>query len=271
MTPHAKSPRVAYWRERRRAQRGLFAAACATGQEAAEVLSLAPDLLLYHPAFCERGADGETGMLTGLAFPGNANEAARAGVTQLLPACAPCPVAVGACATDPSMWRPNPLLDWKEAGVEGICNFPTVGLADGLFRTDLEAEGMGFAREVQCLAEARRLGMFTVGLACRPEDASSLRAAGCDVLVLHLGLDVTATPRGLSAFETGLVSYLYAVRGGPGPDPLLLLHGDALGGPEDMRLVKELVSSGSPWDGLFATGGTERIRALRAMCAWADA
>jgi predicted TIM-barrel enzyme len=227
-------------------------------------------MILYHPAFCERGEDGETGMLTGLAFSANANEAALASAKDILPACAPCPVAVGACATDPSMWRLQPLLEWKEAGVEGLCNFPTVGLADGLFREDLEADEMGFSREVQCMAEARRMGMFTVGLACHPDDASSLRMAGCDVLILHLGLDAAAMPRGLASSDALLPPYLYAIRGGNGPSPLLLLHGDALAGPADEAAASDLVGSGSPWDGIFAAGGPERIRFLRSICSWAD-
>lgn len=270
MTSRPHSPRIAWWQEARRKGRGLFAAACASLEEARDALPLAPDLLAYHPAFAARGGDGETGMLTGLAFPGNANEAALAGAGALLPASAPCPVAVGVCGTDPYLARPHPLADWKDLGVEGLCNFPTVGLADGLFREDLEAEGMGFAREAGSLAEARRLGMFAVGLACRPEDAAALRSAGCDILILHLGLDATAMPRGLAVSGGVLPPYLYAIRGGEGPDPLLLLHGDAISDPADEAALRELVGSGRPWDGLFAVGGPARVRALRALCPWAS-
>lgn len=269
MTSPARSPRVAYWRESRRRGRGLFAAACASLEEARGILTLAPDLLAFHPAFCARTPEGETGMLTGLAFPGNANEAALARAGALLPGCAPCPVAFGICGTDPLLRRPDALLDWKEQGVEGVCNFPTVGLADGLFREDLEAEGMGFAREAESLARARRLGLFTVGLACRPEAAAALRAAPCDVLILHLGLDAAALPRGLAASGGLLPAYLYAIRGREGSDPLVFLHGDAVSRPEDEAALGDLVAPGGPWDGLFAAGGRARVQKLQSLCPWA--
>lgn len=269
MTQQARSPRVAYWRDSRRRGRGLFAAACASLEEARLALSLAPDLLAFHPAFRARTPEGETGMLTGLAFPGDANQAALARAEPLLSACAPCPIAFGICGTDPVLRRPNALLDWKEAGVEGVCNFPTVGLADGLFREDLEAEGMGFSREAESLARAHRLGLFTVGLACRPEEAAALRSAPCDVLVLHLGLDAAVLPRGLAASGGLLPAYLYAIRGREGSDPLLLLHGDAVSSPEDEAALVELVGPGSPWDGLFVAGGPARVQELHALCPWA--
>jgi predicted TIM-barrel enzyme len=210
-------------------------------------------------------------MLTGLAFPGNANEAALARAEALLPACAPCPVALGICGTDPILRRPNSLLDWKERGVEGVCNFPTVGLADGLFREDLEAEGMGFSREAESLGRAHRIGLFTVGLACRPEEAALLRSAGCDVLVLHLGVDADTLPRGLADSGGLLPAYLYAVRGREGSDPLVLLHADAISGPGDEAALEVLAGPGSPWDGVFATGGPDRVQKLHALCPWARA
>jgi hypothetical protein len=76
-------------------------------------------------------------------------------------------------------------------------------------------------------------------------------------------------PRSLASAGAILPPYLYAIRGGVGPDPLLLLHADALSGPEDEAAVRELVSSGRPWDGLFAVGGPDRIRALHGLCPWA--
>ena len=70
------SPRVRYWREQRRRGVPLFAAACASPAEAAACLPLAPDLILFHPAFASAGAAGESGMLVGLAPLHNANDEA---------------------------------------------------------------------------------------------------------------------------------------------------------------------------------------------------
>ena len=266
MTP---SPRVEYWREKRRQEKGLFAAACASPEDARAMLPLAPDLLLYHPAFPVRSPQGETGMLAALESAANANQEAARGMPDLLPLCSPCPVAMGVCAADPFLLRAPSFSAWRSKGLEGVANFPTVGLVDGFFRADLEAAGLGLARETECLRHAHEEGFFTVAFACRAEDAAAFTEAGCDILVIHLGLTAEAMPRPFaSARKDALPAFLAAAssvrQAKPGSNPLLLLHADHLTGANDESAWKGL-AGGEGLDGLFAAGGATRVKSMRAL------
>lgn len=263
--PSASNPRLAYWQDRRRRGHLLFAAACTSGEEARELLALSPDLLVFHPGFTGRSREGETGMLTALGLMANANDEAYRGAAPLPALCAPCPVAMGVCGTDPFLLRKTAFSHWRKAGLEGLANFPTVGLADGLFRADLEADGFGFGQEVECLRLAREEGLFTVGLACRPEDAAALAAAGCDLLILHLGLTATTEPRSLAVDRVLLPAYLSAARSVRKADPLFLLHADCLPETRDEEAWHALVEAGSGCDGIFAAGGPSRAKALHSL------
>jgi predicted TIM-barrel enzyme len=258
------SPRVQYWRDKRRRGDFLFAAACATVAEAARCLPSAPDLILYHPAFASR-AGGDAGMLSALAPLGNANEDAGAHLAGLPALCAPCPVAMGACGSDPFLLRGPAFAAWKAAGLEGIANFPTLGLVDGFFRAELESAGLGVGSEIAFLRAAREAGFFTVGFACSPEDAAAC-AHACDTLILHLGLASDHRPKPLSAARAAWAGYYDATRAKDGSGPLLFLHGDHLAAPGDGAAWQGMDAEGC--DGLFLTGaagGPERMKALRAL------
>ena len=257
------SPRVQYWRDKRRRGDFLFAAACATAAEAARCLPSAPDLILYHPAFASRAGD-DAGMLSALAPMGNANEDAGAHLPGLPALCAPCPVAMGVCGSDPFLLRGPAFAAWKAAGLEGIANFPTLGLVDGFFRAELESAGLGVGAEIAFLRAAREAGFFTVGFACSPEDAAAC-AGACDTLILHLGLASDHRPKPLNEARVAWAAYYEATRAKDGTGPLLFLHGDHLVAPVDEAAWQGMDAEGC--DGLFltgTTGGPERMKALRA-------
>jgi hypothetical protein len=255
---------VEYWRGRRRKGHRIFAAACASPDEARALLPLAPDLLVYHPDFPERSAQGETGLLSALESLGNANQDAERGVPAMLPLCAPCPVAMGVCWSDPFLLRGPSFTAWRSSGLEGVVNFPTIGLVDGFFRADLDASGLGLAQEIEGLRQAHAEGFFTMAMACRPEDAAAFSEAGCDILVLHLGLTADALPRPFaSARKESLPAYLAGMKTGPA-GPLLLLHADHLTGGNDEAAWKAMGPE-EGLDGLFAAGGPLRVKALRVL------
>jgi predicted TIM-barrel enzyme len=256
--PH--SPRVKYWRDKFQRGETLFVAACASTAEAESCLAMAPDLIVFHPDFPMRHSPGETGMLGALEPMGNANEAAALGFPPLPSRCAPCPVAMGVCGTDPFLLPVSAFPAWRKAGLEGIANYPTIGLTDGLFRSDLESSGFGIAQEIDCLRQASEAGFFTLGFVSRPHEAAAFAEAGCDALVVHLGLTPDFAPRPLAtALEDAWMKYLAALGN---KEPLLLLHGEHLIDADDRAAWTASVRERA---GLFAMGGLERIHALRAL------
>ncbi len=86
-------------------------------------------------------------------------------------------------------------------GFIGIQNFPTVGLIDSssYFRHCLEQTDMGYAREVEMIAKARRFGLLTTPYVFSEEEAVAMIRAGADIIVIHLGLTVGAVKGAKSA------------------------------------------------------------------------
>jgi hypothetical protein len=64
----------------------------------------------------------------------------------------------------------------------------TVGLIDGTFRTNLEATGMGYDKEIEMISLARQLDLLTTPYVFDPDQAKAMVEAGADVLVAHVGL-----------------------------------------------------------------------------------
>jgi len=98
-----------------------------------------------------------------------------------------CPVIAGLLCVDPTRDMKRFLVRIAEAGFDGVMNCPTVTLIDGKYRSDLEETGMGFANEVEVLAEAARLGLYTKAFCTSPEEALAMAAAGVDNIIVHFG------------------------------------------------------------------------------------
>lgn len=103
------------------------------------------------------------------------------------------PVLFGACVFDPALDIPGFLARIREAGYAGVANFPTAIHLDGPFRDALEAEGLGFAREVSLLEQARAAGLSTLGYAKTREEAAALAGIKVDRLCLNFGWNAGGT------------------------------------------------------------------------------
>ena len=121
------------------------------------------------------------GSLAGLMPYGNANEIVKEMAYEVLTAVRKTPVLAGVCATDPFMIRHRFLRELQDMGFAGIQNFPTVGLIDGVLRTNLEETGMGFSHEIDCIAAAHELDLLTTPYAFDPGQARHLAEAGADI------------------------------------------------------------------------------------------
>lgn len=97
------------------------------------------------------------------------------------------PVFVGLAAFDPRLDAEVLLRQVRDAGFEGVTNFPTVALIDGRFRRFLEASGFGMAREIALLRQARSQGLATLGYIHTAPEARQMAMAGVDIINIDLG------------------------------------------------------------------------------------
>ena len=110
------------------------------------------------------------------------------------------PVQAGVCGTDPFRLMPVFLKQLKAMGFSGVQNFPTVGLFDGKFRNNIEATGMGYDKEVEMIALAHELDLFTTPYVFTPDEARAMVNAGADLMVCHVGLTTAGSIGAAEAF-----------------------------------------------------------------------
>jgi predicted TIM-barrel enzyme len=133
------------------------------------------------------------GSLAGLLPYGDANGIVVEMAAEVLPVVKNTPVQAGVCGTDPFRLMPVFLKQLKEIGFSGVQNFPTVGLFDGKFRQNIEATGMGYDKEVEMVAIAHELDMFTSPYVFTVDETKEMVKAGADLIVCHVGLTTAGT------------------------------------------------------------------------------
>jgi predicted TIM-barrel enzyme len=200
------------------------------------------------------------GSLSGLMAYGNANQVVKEMAFEVLTAVKHTPVLAGVCGTDPFMIPHHFLKELKELGFAGVQNFPTVGLCDGLFRTNLEETGMSYKMEVDCVALAHEMDMLTTPYAFNPEEAQMMTNAGADIVVAHMGLTtsgsigaVTAKSLDDSVREVQAISdACHAIRS----DVIVLCHGGPIAMPEDAAYVLQRTKN---VHGFYGASSMERL------------
>lgn len=200
------------------------------------------------------------GSLAGLMPYGNANEIVKDMAREVITAVTRTPVLAGVCATDPFMIRQHLLKELQELGFAGIQNFPTVGLIDGTLRTGLEETGMGFALEVECIAEAHSLDMLTTPYAFDANQSKALTEAGADIIVAHMGLTTSGTIGAKTALTLAdcvprideIAKAAREVR----EDVIVLCHGGPIAMPDDAQFVLDRLDS---VDGFYGASSMERL------------
>ena len=56
-------------------------------------------------------------------------------------------------------------------GFQGVQNFPTVGLIDGIFSQNLEETGMSYSKEIEMVGSAHELDLLTTPYVFNVEEA----------------------------------------------------------------------------------------------------
>lgn len=205
------------------------------------------------------------GSLAGLLAYGNANEIVVEMAKEVLPVVKKTPVLAGVNGTDPFMLD-SFLEDLKRLGFSGVQNFPTVGLIDGNFRANLEETGMGYDLEVEMIAHAHALDLFTTPYVFSAEDAVKMTEAGADLLVPHMGL---TTGGGIGA-ETGktledcvpLIDEWSDAAKSVRDDVIILCHGGPIAMPEDAEYILKHCKH---VNGFYGASSMERLPVEKAL------
>jgi predicted TIM-barrel enzyme len=200
------------------------------------------------------------GSLAGVMPYGDANAIVMEMAGEVLPVVKNTMVLAGVCGTDPFRLMPVFLKQVKAQGFDGVQNFPTVGLIDGVFRENLEETGMSYDLEVEMIRQAHELDLLTCPYVFDAEQAAKMAAAGADVLVPHLGLTVAGSIGAETALtlEEGArrVQAMHDAAKAVNPDIMVLCHGGPIAEPEDatyiFRNTKGIV-------GFFGASSMERL------------
>ena len=212
------------------------------------------------------------GSLAGLLSYGDANQIVVEMGAEVLPVVKHTPVLAGVCGTDPFRVMDIYLKQLKDQGFNGVQNFPTVGLIDGIFRQNLEETGMGYGLEVEMIRKAHELDMLTCPYVFDPEQAKAMAEAGADILVAHMGL----TTKGTIGAKTALtlddcvekIKAISAAGRSVRPDIMVICHGGPIAEPSDAAYIIHQIPE---IDGFFGASSIERFAAERGIKAQAAA
>lgn len=212
------------------------------------------------------------GSLAGLLPYGDANQIVVEMGAEVLPVVKNTPVLAGVCGTDPFRVMDVYLRQLKAQGFNGVQNFPTVGLIDGIFRQNLEETGMGYDLEVEMIRKAHELDMLTCPYVFNPADAKAMAEAGADILVAHMGL----TTKGTIGAKTALtlddcvekINAIIAAGRTVRPNIMVICHGGPIAEPDDAAYIIKKIPE---IDGFFGASSIERFAAERGIKAQAAA
>jgi predicted TIM-barrel enzyme len=221
----------------------IIAAGAGTGISAKFIEKGGADLIIiYNSGRFRMAGHGST---AGLMAYGDANAVAmEIGEFEVLPVVEETPVICGVHATDPRRRMWHWLLQVKDMGFSGVNNFPTHCIVDGKFRQILEETGMSVHKEVEMVALARRMDLFSIVYVDAPEEAKAMAEAGADVIIAHVGttvggsigvVDATMTLPEAAKRTQQIIDAGRTVR----DDVLYLSHGGPINTPEDAAYINE--------------------------------
>lgn len=167
----------------------IIAAGAGTGISAKFIEKGGGDLIIIYNSGRFRMAG--RGSTAGLMAYGDANAIAmEIGEHEVLPIVEEIPVICGVHGSDPRRRMWHWLLQVKAMGFSGVNNFPTHCIVDGHFRQVLEETGMSFQKEVEMIAIARKMDLFTIVYVAEPDEAVAMAKAGADAIIAHVGTTI---------------------------------------------------------------------------------
>lgn len=270
MNTQTRSEIIAKFKEEVKNGKILVGVGAGTGITAKSSEAGGADMLIIYNSGRYRMAG--RGSLAGLLSYGDANQIVVEMGAEVLPVVKHTSVLAGVCGTDPFRVMDVYLRQLKAQGFNGVQNFPTVGLIDGVFRQNLEETGMGYGLEVEMIRKAHELDMLTCPYVFDPEQAKAMAEAGADILVAHMGL----TTKGTIGAKTALtlddcvdkIKAIIAAGRSVRPDIMVICHGGPIAEPDDAAYIIHKIPE---IDGFFGASSIERFAAERGIKAQAAA
>ena len=270
MNTQTRSEIIAKFKEEVKNGKILVGVGAGTGITAKSSEAGGADMLIIYNSGRYRMAG--RGSLAGLLSYGDANQIVVEMGAEVLPVVKHTPVLAGVCGPDPFRVMDVYLRQLKAQGFNGVQNFPTVGLIDGVFRQNLEETGMGYGLEVEMIRKAHELDMLTCPYVFDPEQAKAMAEAGADILVAHMGL----TTKGTIGAKTALtlddcvdkIKAIIAAGRSVRPDIMVICHGGPIAEPDDAAYIIHKIPE---IDGFFGASSIERFAAERGIKAQAAA
>ena len=270
MNTQTRSEIIAKFKEEIKNGKILVGVGAGTGITAKSSEAGGADMLIIYNSGRYRMAG--RGSLAGLLSYGDANQIVVEMGAEVLPVVKHTPVLAGVCGTDPFRVMDVYLRQLKAQGFNGVQNFPTVGLIDGVFRQNLEETGMGYDLEVEMIRKAHELDMLTCPYVFDPEQAKAMAKAGADILVAHMGL----TTKGTIGAKTALtlddcvdkIKAIIEAGRSVRPDIMVICHGGPIAEPDDAAYIIHKIPE---IDGFFGASSIERFAAERGIKAQAAA
>ena len=200
------------------------------------------------------------GSLSGLLAYGNANEIVMEMAREVLPVTKHTPVLAGVNGTDPFCIFDKFLDDLKAIGFSGIQNFPTVGLIDGTFRTNLEETGMSYSQEIDLIALAHNKNILTTPYVFNVGESAAMTKVGADIIVCHLGLTTGGSIGSKSALKLkdcpAIVDEWSEAALKVNKDAIVLVHGGPVSSPEDATFILKNTKN---CHGFYGASSMERL------------
>jgi predicted TIM-barrel enzyme len=200
------------------------------------------------------------GSLAGLMAYGDANAIVMEMAAEVLPVASKTPVLAGVNGTDPFRQMDVFLDQVKAIGFSGVQNFPTVGIIDGMFRTNLEETGMSYGLEVDMIAKAHAKDMLTTPYVFNQDEAAAMAKAGADIIVCHMGLTMGGAIGAETALKLAdcpaLVDQWSESALKVRHDVIVLVHGGPVAEPADAEFVLKNTKN---CHGFYGASSMERL------------
>jgi predicted TIM-barrel enzyme len=244
----------------------VIGAGAGTGLSAKAAVHGGADLILVYNSgrFRMAGIGSNAGTLP----LGDANAIVMdMGEREILPVVPGVPVIAGVNGTDPTRNLRRFLERVLEVGFAGVINFPTMGIIDGRWRQSLEETGFSYSLEVDMIAAAGALGLYTMAYTFTDDEARRMASVGVDVVVAHLGTTVGglvgADPANTPSLDDAVrrTQQMADAARAENPDVIVLTHGGPIATPAVVREVLARTSA----QGFVGASTMERLPVEQAI------